>query len=202
MAGLHHSPLAVFELVDLKLKYGEAGVVSWTSVNLYRRSFQILFMVEVGETAPFFSEKKAGGDADEFVLERKLDFGPVVLAFFPAAFSSPCEEEMQNLKNLSKSLSRSQGHVVGVSADSPFCLEAFKSQHDVEFDLVSDMSRRVSSSYGVDVDIPELGLYGVPNRSVFILDTEGKVIFKWEADDPAEQPDIDRIKGEIRSLDR
>jgi hypothetical protein len=38
-------------------------------------------MVEVGEKAPFFSEMKAGGESDEFVLERKLDFGPVVLAF-------------------------------------------------------------------------------------------------------------------------
>lgn len=159
-------------------------------------------MVEVGEIAPFFTEKKAGGDADEFVLERKLDFGPVILAFFPAAFSSPCGEEMQELKNLSKSLSRSQGHVVAVSTDSPFCLKAFRDERGIEFDLVSDMSERVSESYGVSVDIPELGLYGVANRAVFILDTEGKVVYKWEADDPGHQPDFDRIRGEINSLGR
>ncbi|MFB6115943.1 MAG: redoxin domain-containing protein [Candidatus Nanosalina sp.] len=159
-------------------------------------------MVEVGEIAPFFTEKKAGGESDEFVLERKLDFGPVVLAFFPAAFSSPCEEEMQDLKNLSKSLSRSQGHVVGVSTDSPFCLEKFKSEHDIGFDLVSDMSGRVTDSYGVSIDIPELGLYSVANRAVFILDTEGEVVFKWVADDPGHQPDIDRVRGEVKSLGR
>ena len=159
-------------------------------------------MVEVGEKAPFFSEIKAGGESDEFVLERKLDFGPVVLAFFPAAFSSPCEEEFDELKNLSKSLSRSQGHVVGVSADSPFCLEKFREDKEVDFDLVSDMGGRVSSSYGVKVDIPELGLYGVPNRSVFVLDAEGNVIFKWKAENPAQQPNMDRVRKEVKSLSR
>lgn len=159
-------------------------------------------MVEVGEIAPFFSETKAGGESGDFVLERKLDFGPVVLAFFPAAFSSPCKEEFNGLKNLSKSLSRSQGHVVGVSADSPFCLKKFREDNQVEFDIVSDMSGRVSKSYGVQVDIPDLGLFGVANRSVFILNAEGKVVFKWVAEDPAEQPDIDRVRKEVKSLSR
>jgi peroxiredoxin len=64
------------------------------------------------------------------------------------------------------------------------------------------MGGRVSSSYGVKVDIPELGLYGVPNRSVFVLDAEGNVIFKWKAENPAQQPDMDRVRKEVKSLSR
>ena len=162
----------------------------------------MLTMVAEGEIAPFFSEKCVGDGADEFVLERKLDFGPVVLAFFPAAFSPPCEDEMQELSNLQKRLESSSGNVVGISTDSPFVLKAFRENRDIDFELVSDMSQRVSQSYDVNIDIPELGLYGVANRAIFVLDTEGKIVYKWFAEDPANQPDISKIKGKVHSLKR
>jgi peroxiredoxin len=195
----------------LKLKYGSPPFSLGLASRVFRHCFlekfisqpgQILFMVAEGEIAPFFSEKSVGDGADEFLLERKLDYGPVVLAFFPAAFSSPCEDEMEKLGNLQKRLERRSGNVVGISTDSPFPLEAFREQREIDFELVSDMSQRVSQSYEVNVDIPELGLYGVANRAVFVLDTEGKIVYKWVAEDPANQPDIDEIKGEVHSLKR
>lgn len=159
-------------------------------------------MVEKGEIAPFFSEKCVGDSGDEFVLERKLDFGPVVLAFFPAAFSPPTSEEMSSLVNLQKRLQSGSGNVVGISTDSPFVLEAFRSREEVNFELVSDMSERVIQSYDVSIDIPELGLYGVANRSIFVLTTEGEITYKWVADDPSDQPDINRIESEVDSIRR
>lgn len=159
-------------------------------------------MVEEGEIAPFFSEKCVGDGADEFVLERKLDFGPVVLAFFPAAFSPPSSKEMSSLINLQKRLQSGSGSVAAVSTDSPFVLEAFRSREEVNFELVSDMSQRVIQSYDVSVDIPELGLYGVANRSIFVLDTEGEITYKWVADEPSDQPDINEIESQVDSIRR
>lgn len=159
-------------------------------------------MVTEGEIAPFFSEKSAGGSAEEFVLERKLDFGPVVLAFFPAAFSAPSAEEMEKLNNLQKRLGSSSGNVVGISTDSRFTLNAFREQQEIDFEIVSDMSERVSQSYDVNIDVPELGLYGVSNRAVFVLDTEGKIVYKWVAENPSNQPDIEEIQGTVHSLKR
>lgn len=159
-------------------------------------------MVEEGEIAPFFSEKCVGDGADEFVLERKLDFGPVVLAFFPAAFSPPSSKEMSSLINLQKRLQSGSGSVAAVSTDSPFVLEAFRSREEVNFELVSDMSQRVIQSYDLSVDIPELGLYGVANRSIFVLDTEGEITYKWVADEPSDQPDINEIESQVDSIRR
>lgn len=159
-------------------------------------------MVEEGEIAPFFSEKCVGDGADEFVLERKLDFGPVVLAFFPAAFSPPSSEEMSSLINLQKRFQSGSGSVAAVSTDSPFVLEAFRSREEVNFELISDMSQRVIQSYDVSVDIPELGLYGVANRSIFVLNTEGQIKYKWVADEPSGQPDINEIESQVDSIRR
>jgi len=159
-------------------------------------------MVEEGEIAPFFAEKCVGDGSSEFVLERKLDFGPVVLAFFPTAFSPPSSEEMSSLVNLQKRLEGGSGSVAALSTDSPFVLEAFRSREEVNFDLVSDMNQRVIQSYDVSIDIPELGLHGVANRAVFVLDTEGEITYKWVADDPSDQPDIDMIESKVDSLRR
>ncbi len=50
--------------------------------------------------------------------------------------------------------------VFGVSADSPFSQGAFREEHDIAFDLVSDMDREAIEAYDLEIDIPDLGLYG------------------------------------------
>ncbi len=58
------------------------------------------------------------------------------------------------------------------SALTPFSQGAFREEHDIAFDLVSDMDREAIEAYDLEIDLPDLGLYGVANRTAFVLDAE------------------------------
>ena len=150
-------------------------------------------MVSTGDTAPTFTETYKGGDHETFDLEEKLGDGPVVLAFFPGAFTPPCANEMVALQDHLDRIQDAGGTLYGVSADSAFSLGAFAEKHGLDFDLISDMDGDTIEAYGLTMDIPELGLYGNANRAVFVLDEDGVVTYKWVADDPTNEPDYEEL---------
>ena len=150
-------------------------------------------MVSTGDTAPTFSATYRGSDHESFDLEEHLGDGPVVLAFFPGAFTPPCSNEMVALQDHIGRFEAAGATVFGVSADSAFSLEAFADEYDLEFDLVSDMDGGAIDAYDLTIDIPELGLYGIANRAVYVLDADGTVTYGWEAEDPTNEPDYDEL---------
>jgi peroxiredoxin len=150
-------------------------------------------MVSTGERAPTFSATRGTSEHEPFDLSDELGDGPVVLAFFPGAFTPPCTNEMVAFQERIASFQEAGATLLGVSADSPFSQGAFREAHDLEFDLVSDMSGEAIRDYGVEMDIPELGLYGNANRAVFVLDDDGTVTYAWVADDPTNEPDYDEV---------
>jgi peroxiredoxin len=48
-------------------------------------------------------------------------------------------------------------------------------------------------AYDLEMDIADLGLHGIANRAVFVLDAEGTVTYRWVADDPTNEPDYEEI---------
>ena len=150
-------------------------------------------MVSTGDTAPSFSATYRGSDHESFDLEEHLGDGPVVLAFFPGAFTPPCSNEMVALQDHIGRFEAAGATVFGVSADSAFSLQAFADEYDLEFDLVSDMDGGAIDAYDLTIDIPELGLYGIANRAVYVLDADGTVTYGWEAEDPTNEPDYDEL---------
>jgi len=150
-------------------------------------------MVSTGDTAPTFSATYRGSDHESFDLEEHLGDGPVVLAFFPGAFTPPCSNELVALRDHIGRFEAAGATVFGVSADSAFSLEAFADEYDLEFDLVSDMDGGAIDAYDLTIDIPELGLYGIANRAVYVLDADGTVTYGWEAEDPTNEPDYDEL---------
>ncbi|PSQ20725.1 peroxiredoxin [Halobacteriales archaeon QS_9_67_17] len=83
--------------------------------------------------------------------------------------------------------------VLGLSADSAFSLNAFRDEHDLSFDLVSDMDGDAIDAYGLEIDIGDLGLFGVANRAVFVIDDGGEVTYTWTTDDPTNEPDYEEL---------
>ncbi|PSQ37254.1 peroxiredoxin [Halobacteriales archaeon QS_9_70_65] len=150
-------------------------------------------MISTGETAPTFSTTYRGSDHETFDLGEHLGDGPVVLAFFPGAFMPPCSNEMVAIQDRIGEFEDAGATVLGVSADSAFSLEAFAEEYDLEFDLVSDMDGAAIDAYDLAVDIPELGLHGVADRAVFVLDEEGTVSYEWVAEDPTNEPDYEEL---------
>jgi len=150
-------------------------------------------MISTGDTAPTFTATVGTSDHEPFALEDHLGDGPIVLAFFPGAFTPPCSNEMIALQNHLEDFEKAGASLFGISADSPFCQGAFREEHDIEFDLVSDMDGEVIEAYGLEMEIPDLGLYGIANRAVFVIDAEGTVVHSWIAEEPTNEPDYEEL---------
>ncbi len=146
-----------------------------------------------------FTATRGTSDHEDFDLADHVGDGPVVLAFFPGAFTPPCTNEMVALQEHLDAFEAAGATVFGVSADSPFSQGAFREEHGIEFDLVSDTAGEVIREYGLEMDIPDLGLYGVADRAVFVLDDEGTVTYSWVADDPTNEPDYEELLDAVES---
>ena len=150
-------------------------------------------MVSTGDTAPDISATIGTSDHEDFELSDYLGDGPVVLAFFPGAFTPPCSNEMVALEEHLDGFEEAGATVLGLSADSAFSLGAFSDEYDLSFTLVSDMAGDAIRDYGLEMEIPDLGLYGIANRAVYVLDDEGTVVYSWVADDPTNEPDYEEL---------
>ncbi|EMA64599.1 redoxin domain-containing protein [Halorubrum lipolyticum] len=156
-------------------------------------------MVSTGDTAPDISAKIGTSDHEPFELDDHLGDGPVVLAFFPGAFTPPCTNEMVAFQERAGEFEDAGATIFGVSADSPFSQGAFREEHGIEFDLVSDMGGDAIRAYGLEMDIADLGLYGIANRAVFVVDDDGEIVYDWVADDPTNEPDYDAVLDAVES---
>jgi glutaredoxin-dependent peroxiredoxin len=153
--------------------------------------------VEVGQQAPNFSLLNT--ERQPVTLES-LRGKPVILAFFPLAFSPVCTEEMCTFRDALAELNDANAQVIGVSVDSPFALRAFAEAQGLQYPLLSDFNKEASQAYGV-LNENLLGVFkGVANRSVFVIDRNGKIAHKWVSDDPRVQPNYDEVKAKAKSL--
>jgi len=135
------------------------------------------------------------GDITEFTLSEALGDGPVVLAFFPGAFTSVCTGEMTTLRDRLDALADAGASLYGISIDSPFSLGEFAEQNELNFPLVGDTNKEVIEAYDVVMDFADLGISGVAKRSVFVLDDDGTITYAWVSDDPGVEPDYDELEA-------
>jgi peroxiredoxin len=149
-------------------------------------------MVDVGDSAPDFTAPLANGDVETFTLSENLD-GPVVLAFFPGAFTSVCTSEMNTLQDDLSRFEESGATLYGVSVDTPFALNEFREQNGLEFGLLSDTNKEIIDAYDVSMDFADMGYHGVAKRAAFVLDGDGEITYAWVSDDPGAEPDYDEL---------
>ena len=150
-----------------------------------------------------------GSPAPDFQLTSKGDDGlvdirpsdnlgqrPVVLLFFPLAFAPPCQAELCTMRDSLKDYEELDAAIYGISVDSPFSQEAFAKANHLNFPLLSDFNKEVSTAY--DVLYQELlGLNGVAKRSVFVIGKDGIILHSSSNEDPGVQPDFDEIKAAL-----
>ena len=151
----------------------------------------------VGDPAPEFElfddQQKA------WRLSENLD-SPVLLLFFPGAFTSVCTTELNTVNN---DLDRfGHANVVGISTDSPFVLEEFRSVHGFDFPLLSDHGGDVSALYGAKYqsNFTPMNLDRVSKRAAFLVDEEGIVRYKEVLENAGKQPDFDAIANVLAEL--
>jgi len=125
----------------------------------------------------------------------------IVLAFFPGAFTSVCTKEMCTFRDSIQALNSLNAQVVGISVNDPFTNKAFAEANKLQFPILSDYTRETVRKYNVFHDnFAGLAGYTAAKRSVFVLDDDGIVRYRWVSDDPGKQPDYDAIKKVLAGI--
>lgn len=155
-------------------------------------------MVEIGSQAPDFSLLDSGREVKSLGEFKGKN---TVLAFFPGAFTGACEKEMCTLRDSMAELNDLNANIVGISVDSPFSNAAFASRNNLQFPILSDHKREAVGAYGIELpDFAGMPGYVAAQRSVFILDADGVVRYKWIAENPGIEPDYAAVKEELAKL--
>jgi glutaredoxin-dependent peroxiredoxin len=145
--------------------------------------------VDVGSKAPDFT--LTSNERQPVTLSQQRG-RPVVLAFFPAAFSSVCEKELCTFRDSIARLNAARAEVYGISVDTFFTLKAFHDQQRLSFPLLSDFNKLVIRDYGVFND-DMIGLKGIAKRAVFVLDQDGVVRYREVLEDARNEPDYAKV---------
>jgi peroxiredoxin len=89
--------------------------------------------------------------------------------------------------------------VIGCSVDTPYTLEKFDQATNFGWNLISDFNKEIGPLY--DSLNPEnaLGMKGVHKRTVFVIDREGTIRYKWESEQGS-LPNNEEILDVIRKL--
>jgi peroxiredoxin len=126
-------------------------------------------VIGVGHPAPDFTVRNQHGES---VALAELRGGPLVLVFYPWAFSSICRGELAAMRDDHNRFRAAGARVLAVSCDSMFTLRAYADAEGIDFDLLSDHwpHGAVADAYGVfDREA------GCALRGTFVLDAEGVI---------------------------
>jgi peroxiredoxin len=124
---------------------------------------------------------------------------PVVILFFPLAFTSTCTEEMCTMSEDMGAYRGLDAQVLAVSVDSPFVLQRFRQECGADFPFLSDFNREAAEAFGVLRSDPiGPGLLNTTERAAFVLDREGVVRYTWFSENPGLLPPFEEIKQALR----
>jgi peroxiredoxin len=153
--------------------------------------------VQVGQPAPPFSlydsEKKKVSLGD---LKGKN----VLLLFFPQAFTGTCTKELCSTRDNIAIYEQADAQVLGISVDSLFTLARYKDDQQLNFPLLSDFNKEVSTEYGALYDTFVFDMKGVSKRSAFIVDKQGIIRYAEVLETATDLPDFAKIQKTLSEL--
>ena len=153
--------------------------------------------ISQGQQAPDFmlydSEKKK-------ISLSQLRGEPVLLLFFPLAFTSTCTEELCSVRDHISWYNDLQVRVYGISVDSLHTLRKYKEEQHLNFSLLSDFNKDVSRAYDSIYENFGYNMKGVSKRSAFVIDREGIVQYAEVLEDASQVPDFEAIRAILAGL--
>jgi peroxiredoxin len=153
-------------------------------------------VIGTGAKAPDFTLMNQDREAVTLSAQRGR---PVVLAFFPAAFSSVCSKELCTFRDSLARLNQAKAQVFGISVDTFFALKAFQTDQKLTFPLLCDFNKQTIRDYGV-FNEDMIGLKGIAKRAVFVIDKDGIVRHREVLDDARNEPDYEQVFTVVASL--
>ncbi|MDG0865841.1 redoxin domain-containing protein [Candidatus Lucifugimonas marina] len=152
---------------------------------------------EVGTTAPAFNLLDT--DGNEFNSSSRAG-KKTVIAFFPAAFSGVCAEELCSFRDALADFTAVDAEVVGISIDGRFANGAFRDANNLPFAILSDYKQTTIADYDVVwPDFAGMDGYTTARRSVFVVGTDGNISWKWLSDVPSDLPSIEDVQAAVNA---
>jgi peroxiredoxin Q/BCP len=146
-------------------------------------------MLSKGDAAPVFIAKASlAGSEFDFSLKKALAKGPVVVYFYPSAYTGGCDAEAHAFAELKEKFTAAGATIIGVSADDIKRLNAFSSDPSYcagKFPVASDPDGKIAATYGLTMGAPKSGIkdvrgqdltHGFIPRTTFVIDKEGKIV--------------------------
>jgi len=132
-----------------------------------------------GDAAPDFTAKAAlGGDEFTFSLASALKKGPVVLYFFPKAFTKGCTAEAHEFAEAAASYTAAGATLIGMSADDIGTLHTFSTQEcSAKFPVAADPDLKVIKAYDTKLELKP-GVT-VSDRTSYVISSEGKIVYAY-----------------------
>tara|TARA_R110002126_G_scaffold105816_1_gene240292 strand:+ start:162 stop:710 length:549 start_codon:yes stop_codon:yes gene_type:complete len=142
---------------------------------------------EVGDTAPLFqADGFLGGEAFHFDLGEALSNGPVVMYFFPAAFTGGCNVEAALFAESAAEFTAAGATLIGVTAGNTDRLAEFSEAHCASAFPVAAVDRETVSAYGVGLMMRP----GWTSRTSYVIAQDGEIAFKHSEMNPDEHVNL------------
>jgi peroxiredoxin len=152
-----------------------------------------------GDSAPrFTAQASLAGKTFQFSLKKALKKGPVVVYFYPSAYTGGCDIEAHTFAQDSEKFTTAGATIIGVSLDSITRLNDFSADPKYcagKFPTASDVGGTISKSYEIDVHAGRAGLkdvrgveigHGFADRTTFVISQDGKIVSVISKVAPAE----------------
>jgi glutaredoxin-dependent peroxiredoxin len=153
--------------------------------------------IEIGQPAPDFTLYDS---AKNKVTLSDLKGQNVLLLFFPLAFTSTCTAELCSVRDNISFYNNVNAKVFGISVDALHTLARFKQDQQLNFTLLSDFNKDVSTAYGSIYEMFGYNMKGVSKRSAFVIDKDGIVRYAEVLENAGEQPNFGNISLTLEKL--
>ena len=162
-----------------------------------RNSFAQSMILSKDSTAPLFTARASqSGNEFDFSLKKALAKGPVVLYFYPSAYTGGCDLEAHTFAEMKDKFTAAGATIIGVSADDIQRLRSFSSDPGYcagKFPVASDSGGKIAATYGLKLKPPQPGVndvrgdqvtHGFIPRTTFVINKNDKIVavFSSETD--------------------
>jgi len=178
-------------------------------------SFAQSMILSKGSTAPMFTAKASqSGNEFDFSLKEALAKGPVVVYFYPSAYTGGCDLEAHTFAQLMDTFTAAGATIIGVSADDIERLKSFSSSPEYcagKFPVASDPEGKIAASYGLNLKPAQAGAkdvrgveitHGFIPRTTFVIDKNQKIVavFSSETDHIAPDEHVKKSLAIVKGL--
>jgi len=162
----------------------------------------VIAALKMADKAPDFSAQASlAGKEFSFSLADALKKGPVVVYFYPSAYTKGCDLEAHTFAENKEKFDAAGATIIGVSADSIARLNQFSADPDYcagKFPVASDPDRKIATSYNLTSQAPRAGMKDVRGadidhdfieRTTFVIGKDHKIIATLSSADDKLTPD-------------